>query len=1081
MLKDSKQREKATDPRYSFIVQAPAGSGKTELLTQRYLRLLSTVTSPEQIVALTFTRKAASEMRERIIKALQHAAEGIEATSSHQQLTQLYAYEALKHSQKYDWQLLKQPGCLKIMTIDALCQTISQTIFLNEEQIPYAKVSDDPQNLYQQAIKEWLSDVLSREVLHQPLKTLLHHLDNRQEKLIQLLSDLLKTREQWLPAIYVAHEQTKEKFEQALSIIEKHVLERFITNIPVTEYEELRKVCLEFASLNLESNLNIEPLCNWTPTAPFNRAIATSLASVLLTKDNKLRKNFDHHIGLKRDCCEKEVYEDLKARSKSILYKLSAIPHFIKSLVRIKNLPPPYYNDEQWEVLQSLLALLPLLAAHLQLTFCTKNQVDFTAISQQALLALGDDLYPTDLALYLDHTICHILIDEFQDTSLQQFQLLKQLVQGWSPEDSKTLFIVGDPMQSIYRFRQAEVGLFIKAKQEGLGHVKLIPLELCSNFRSTPMIVDWVNERFNSIFPRQEDVETGAISFHASTAVLKPTPDSWILAQQFHDKLQEAEAIVELVAQELVKYPHDTIAILVRSRTHLAEIIPLLRRKNIPFQGVEVEKLSSLAHLVDIWSLTKALLMPANRLAWLAVLRSPWCGLGLKDLYYLANFNKHRSIYYALAHLDKLPQLSEEGLIRARYFYTVMNEALHNRQQKPLIESLLEIIKQLHGDLLLSDTQQLDIEQFWTLLTRFTRDGQIYDIKQLEVEFKRLYSQRAASSRLQIMTIHKSKGLEFDSVILPGLGNKSQQQDRPLIRWLKLPRRTNEDLLLMSPIRAAQQEECLLYNYLADIDAEKDNYEQQRLLYVAVTRAKKRLYLFDNQQKNTNNTLREFLIKQPFMTVDWQTQTPLQSTLPILKRLPVERYKQLPNKIKPLTKSKVKIALDSQVKHIDTVIHALLYWVFNNHAKKIDELPWGLAHNQLKILGFSHAEQLQIIDAIKKQIKTMLASELGQWLCQPHTDSRNPYELLIYEDNHVKTKLIDRTFYDKGAFWLINFKTTASKEQQRLDKEELNKCAQSLKELIKIPLHLGIYYLQDQLWLNWQVENKAEVSIPSLL
>ncbi|MGQ3888869.1 UvrD-helicase domain-containing protein [Legionella sp. CNM-1927-20] len=1084
MLKDSKQREQATDPSYSFIVQAPAGSGKTELLTQRYLRLLSTVTSPEQIVALTFTRKAASEMRERIITALQRAEEGVEANTPHQQLTLGYAKDALRHSQKYNWQLLKQPGCLKIMTIDALCQTISQAIFLNDEQIPYAKVSEDPYDLYQQAIRDWLTDVLNKDFLHEPLKILLHHLDNRQDRLTLLLSDLLKTREQWLPAVYAAHEQTKENFEQALCLIEQHELQRFLSSLPLTEFEELRKLCSQFAMLDLEINQTRQPLREWTTINQFNRAIANCLASLLLTKDNKLRKSFDHHVGLKRDNCKKEIYEDLKARSKNILYKLSTIPHFLKLLIRLKNLPEPYYNDEQWEVLQALLALLPLLAAHLHVTFCTKNQVDFTAISQQALLALGDDLYPTDLALYLDHTIHHILIDEFQDTSLQQFQLLKKLVQGWSPNDGKTLFIVGDPMQSIYRFRQAEVGLFIKAREEGLGSIKLTPLELSANFRSTSVIVDWVNERFNAIFPPNDDIETGAISFHASTAVINSTSDSWINAQQFNDKRQEAEAVIQLVAQELVKYPQDTIAILVRSRTHLAEIIPLLRRKNIPFQGVEVEKLSSLAHLVDIWSLTKALLMPANRLAWLAALRSPWCGLSLKDLYHIANFNKHRSIYYALAHLDKLTQLSNEGLIRARYFYTVMQRALNARQQKPLIESLIELIKQLHGDLILSDSQQLDIEQFFTLLNKFTKDGQVNDIKQLEIEFKQLYSQKTSSSRLHIMTIHKSKGLEFDTIILPSLGSKSQQQDKPLLRWLKLPRQVGDDLLLMSPIRAAQQDQCLLYNYLSDIDAEKDSYEQQRLLYVAVTRAKKRLYLFDNQQKLTSNTLREFLNKQSFTSMDWPTQTSnLQMLLPILRRLPLEHYMQQPPiEILPLAKSRIAIEQDICTNQTNKAIYELLYWIFSNHPKDINELPWTILQKQLQMMGFTQSEQTNAISTIKTQLETMLTSDLGQWLCKPHTDEHNQYELLIYEDGYVKTKLIDRTFYDQGAYWLINFKTMpATEEQQRLDQEELNKSVETLKEIIKAPLQLGIYYLPAQLWLTWTVDVKTEVSASALI
>ncbi|STX52047.1 UvrD/REP helicase [Legionella busanensis] len=1082
MLKDSKQREQATDPKCSFIVQAPAGSGKTELLTQRYLRLLSTVTSPEQIVALTFTRKAASEMRERIITALQRAEHGVEANTLHQQLTQRYAKDALNHSLKYNWQLLKQPGCLKIMTIDALCQTISQAIFLNDEQIPYAKVSEDSHDLYQQAIRDWLTDVLNKDFLHNPLKILLHHLDNRQDRLVLLLSDLLKTREQWLPAVYAAHEQTKKNFEQALYLIEQHELQRFLSSFPSILCEELRKLCSQFAMLDLEINQSRQPLREWTTVNQFNRQVANCLASLLLTKDNKLRKSFDHHVGLKRDSCNKETYEDLKTRSKNILYNLSNIPQFLKLLIRLKNLPAPYYNDEQWEILQALLALLPLLAAHLHVTFCSKNQVDFTAISQQALLALGDDLYPTDLALYLDHTVHHILVDEFQDTSLQQFQLLKKLVQGWSPEDGKTLFIVGDPMQSIYRFRQAEVGLFIKAREEGLGGVKLIPLELSANFRSTSVIVDWVNDHFSSIFPLHDDIETGAISFHASSAVINSSTESWIKAQQFNDKQQEAEAVVQLVEQELINYPKDTMAILVRSRTHLAEIVPLLRRKKIPFQGVEVEKLSSLAHLVDIWSLTKALLMPANRLAWLAALRSPWCGISLKDLYQIANFNKHRSIYYTLAHLDKLTQLSKEGLIRARYFYTVMQQALNTRQQKPLIESLIEIIKQLHGDLLLSDSQQLDIEQFFNLLNRFTKDGQINDIKQFEIEFKRLYSQNTSSSRLHIMTIHKSKGLEFDTIILPSLGSKSQQQDRPLIRWLKLPRQVGDDLLLMSPIRAAQQEQCLLYNYLSDIDAEKDSYEQQRLLYVAVTRTKKRLYLFDNHQKLTPNTLREFLSKQSFTSIDYPPSiSNLQVILPILKRLPLEHYIQA-KEIPPLARSHISIEQDILTSQTNEAIYELLYWIFNNHPKDITELPWIMLQKRLQMMGFTHSEQTKTILTIQSQIAAMLTSELGQWLCKLHTDERNQYELLINEDGYIKTRLIDRTFYDQGAYWLINFKTTpATQEQQRLDQEELNKNIEPLKEIIKVPMQLGIYYLPTQFWLSWKVENKAQINTCTLL
>src|SRR5690348_997048 len=113
------QRLRALDPERSFIVQAPAGSGKTELLTQRYLRLLSLVDEPEEVIAITFTRKAAAEMRERILNALNNTE--VEVHSEHQQLTRSLAREVILNDQKRNWQLLKNPSRLRILTIDSFC------------------------------------------------------------------------------------------------------------------------------------------------------------------------------------------------------------------------------------------------------------------------------------------------------------------------------------------------------------------------------------------------------------------------------------------------------------------------------------------------------------------------------------------------------------------------------------------------------------------------------------------------------------------------------------------------------------------------------------------------------------------------------------------------------------------------------------------------------------------------------------------------------------------------------------------------------------------------------------------------
>ena len=106
--------------RKSFIVQAPAGSGKTELLIQRYLKLLETVETPDAVVAITFTRKAAGEMRSRVLQALRAAQPVSRQTPEHERVTFQIARDVLEHERRLGWNLLQNPARLRIETIDAL-------------------------------------------------------------------------------------------------------------------------------------------------------------------------------------------------------------------------------------------------------------------------------------------------------------------------------------------------------------------------------------------------------------------------------------------------------------------------------------------------------------------------------------------------------------------------------------------------------------------------------------------------------------------------------------------------------------------------------------------------------------------------------------------------------------------------------------------------------------------------------------------------------------------------------------------------------------------------------------------------
>lgn len=1068
-LKDSSQRTQATDPKGSFIVQAPAGSGKTEILTQRFLRLLSRVNAPEQIVALTFTRKAASEMRQRITQALQKVAAGEKALSDHQQQTFDYAAQALARSKELGWNIINQCSRFRIITIDALCQMLSQAIPLHDKQIPYAQIIDDPTAHYRKAAHACFSYALSDKNLQPALKFLLAHLDNRQDKLLDLLSAMLANRDQWLPNLYSARELDKTHYEQTLNLIEKHELTRFQNTVPLALGEELCLLAQQVATLEAKPNSPRASLTKWIKFNSIDRNIAFGLASLLLTSENKLRKSFDHHVGLKRDACEPQSYNNLKSKSKELLEKLDLQTGFLEALLRVKSLPLPHYDPEQWQVLQALFSLLPYLVGHLHLIFSEQDEVDFAAIAQQALDALGEEDEPTDLALYLDNTIQHLLIDEFQDTSIQQFQLLTKLVQGWQPEDGRTLFVVGDPMQSIYRFRQAEVGLFLKAKEKGIGTVTLTNLELSCNFRSTANLIAWINQQFKTIFPPCDDIESGAISFHPSTPVQGLSNDSGIKAWQLPNRQQEAQALVKLAIEELQNYPDDQVAILVRSRNQLADIMKELRAHQIPFQGVEIEHLAKLPHLRDLWSLTEALLLPANRLSWLALLRSPFCGLGLGDLHLIAHFDKRKSLYYALSKLDQIDHLSEEGRLRAHFFYTIMQEAISQRYQQTFVDWIIATFQRLQGELIFDAAQQQDLEQFWRLLERFTQTGIEPDLKLLKNDFDKLYSQRSTPSRLQIMTIHKSKGLEFDCVILPGLGTKPQNKEQPLLRWLKLPSQLYGELLLVAPVKAAYREKCSVYDYLAKLDAEKDSYELQRLLYVAATRAKKRLFLFDNGERELLGSFRNLLKANDFMEPHLEgagAESKFQQNLPALYHLPIDCY-TVP--LSSLQKPQPSVFYHNNLtRQIGIVAHELLQWIGDYHPEKLADLPWQLIENRFKFLGFSEKELEDSCSLLRKQLNRMFNDPIGQWLIKAHREEQNEYELLLNAEGQASTKIIDRTFISEGFRWVIDFKTGGDEEdKQNLHRLQVNNYAELLTSLSSEPIRCGLYYLASGSWVQW--------------
>src|SRR5438105_2412150 len=226
MIADSAARERALDTATSFIVQAPAGSGKTELLIQRYLKLLAIVDSPEAAVAITFTRKAAGEMRSRVIEALRTADRGQPPASEHERQTFQIARDVLEHNHRLGWNLLQNPAQMRIETIDALCAAITRRMPWLSRFGAMPEISENADDLYREAARNTLRHV---EGEHEAVADLLLHLDNDFYAAERLIVQMLERRDQWL-----RHTGANPDFEAVRIELEKS-LQRLIV-------DELRKL-----------------------------------------------------------------------------------------------------------------------------------------------------------------------------------------------------------------------------------------------------------------------------------------------------------------------------------------------------------------------------------------------------------------------------------------------------------------------------------------------------------------------------------------------------------------------------------------------------------------------------------------------------------------------------------------------------------------------------------------------------------------------------------------------------------------------------------------------------------------------
>ena len=309
MMTDTLARQQALDCTQSYIVQAPAGSGKTELLTQRYLKLLCTVTQPEHIIAITFTRKAAAEMRQRILDALQ-LANAAKPEEAHKAFTWSLAKNAMEHNTHQQWNILSNPNRLRILTIDSLATRLCQQMPLLAKIAPKIKILEDPQDIYQQAISSLLLHAKTDKPLYHALQTILLQVDNRIDQLDILFSSLLAKRDQWLHYLmpyFKESDALKRILENSLNTVVQESIARVQKNLDMNTLTQLKTLAIVSAQ-NL-NNKDIESAlehCKITQSRTEDIRAWQYITQLLLTKTIALEKplingpGFPQHIKKKR-------------------------------------------------------------------------------------------------------------------------------------------------------------------------------------------------------------------------------------------------------------------------------------------------------------------------------------------------------------------------------------------------------------------------------------------------------------------------------------------------------------------------------------------------------------------------------------------------------------------------------------------------------------------------------------------------------------------------------------------------------------------------------------------------------------
>lgn len=828
-----------------ICVTAGAGSGKTAVLVDRYLEILRSRSdvNPDQIVAITFTDKAAAEMKGRIIENLDEP-ENADIRDKH--LEDMYTAPISTIHSFCSRILRENPFQAAVPANFGILENIEKKLLLKQTiKDTLHEIATNTGDRHRTELKCCLESVLDGEKLVDILTSMVDKRDIIQHLLNTVYSNSAEERlpKEWEKAFqgFLPSETEVEQFIKCLNAL--------LEIARGSQTDRIHCLISDFESLN-----------DFKASSPEVLSYLREIAKLIITKENKIAKR--DFIGVRNDTSD---YED-------------EVDFLVSVATRIKETPDVDCEDVESDdylllsTTHDLLVLYNRILEDYQNAKLSQSKLDFTdlQIKTRDLLKNNDGIRRKLLAQYK-----YYMIDEYQDTNELQYEMVMLLTENLK---SSNLFIVGDPKQSIYGFRDADVRVFEKTKQRIIENDGK-EIQLTENFRSLQNSVGFVNYLFTELMgnEKESDFEVTYEPLNVAKSERTNGVVEIILGQKDSEIANEYTLIAQHI-QNLVKVSQDSessanrvkyghIAILIRARGHLPEIEHALHSAGIPYLTSGGIGFYQRQEIYDIWNYLNFLNAPNdNGVSLIGILRGPAFGISDTEIFEISlqkgknfwfktrNYQKktdrlRTAIDILETHNDIAHRLSVNQLIHTVVSETGMIGTLKTgskgEQRWANYEKLLDIARNFDAD---DNKQTLAdfIEYLDVLITDEPREGDA------PVE--------EGSDSVKIMTIHAAKGKEFPVVILPCLNRKGPNQQEPFI---------DEKLGIgFSPLKPKQDYDKSapeIVRMMKETAKAKDDAEKKRILYVATTRAEDRLIL-TGTLNDSNNA--EYTLKMLFEHLD---------------------------------------------------------------------------------------------------------------------------------------------------------------------------------------------------------------------